>query len=270
MKNKKLVTLCATLALTYTYYKILKNNTEEKNTTISSKQNNNSKSAQKNETEATRAIAEDPTTQARAVALAHYQNEKDVSHKTKEILEETRRLKACLASSECDFPNTDPKIYEISIYDAWRNQITKPETKNLNSMTDTILKEAMLEPDGFLQSEVLALILDRPSSEQLIQAVVQGLSNNPSDPLILEKSMRVLQKYQNDGYGQSVDHFYQDTLVNGAILTSDKASELVGRVINSQNINSYKELLNSLKNSPKKYNNLKAAIENYEAQVTGG
>lgn len=270
MKSKKLITLCATLALTCTYYKILKNNSAEQNASISSKKNKTSKTAKKKDTEINRIIAEDPTTKSRAIALANYQNDKDVSLKTKEILEETRRLKACLESNECDFPNTDPKIYEISVYDAWRNQIIKPETKNLNSITDTILKEAMLEPDGFLQSEALALILDRPSSEQLIQAVVQGLSNNPSDPLILEKSMRVLQKYQNDGYGQSVDHFYQDTLVNGAILTSDKASELVGRIINSQNINSYRQLLNSLKNSPKKYNNLKAAIENYEAQVTGG
>lgn len=181
-------------------------------------------------------------------------------------------LKICLETQKCEFPQTDPRSYDFAVFKKWSEFLV--HAKNDNTLSEEeralIARESMLSGDGFVQSEALKILEDLPISSDNLQSLIEGLELNNSDPLILEKASRELQRYLESADEPSVHQYLFKTIVHGGHFMSEQASIITKDFINPRSIEIYRDAASKIASTSQKAKFLRTALQDYELQKNGG
>ncbi|HRO65997.1 MAG TPA: hypothetical protein PL182_00380 [Pseudobdellovibrionaceae bacterium] len=189
--------------------------------------------------------------------------------------EAIRRLQECLESEKCDYPQTDPQSYSLgvgqdlerSLKSLARRMKTDP---NLSAEAEELARELIKNPDGHVQEGALAILGELPPAAENLAALLEGLKNNPADPLILEQASSELVRYLGSAEEASVHRFFAETLTDGALFTSQKAGTVLRRFLTPGSLSYYQEILKRLPEDSTKARFLRGTIEEFERRLQGG
>jgi hypothetical protein len=191
-----------------------------------------------------------------------------------ELVKLIHETKECYASETCDFPNTDPKSYEIAIGQKIKELLKVYQSefsKDAKYKTDTekLAREFITLDDQFVQEVSLELLSDVAPSEENLKALAEGL-NGTLDPLLVEQAMNEMKRYLGTNEEPQVHEFLQELLGNGSVFSSEKAVQGIFPFINPQSFPAYDKVARSLPPESSVGRDLRALLEEYRRQQAGG
>lgn len=194
-------------------------------------------------------------------------NKNSVTQK-KTPLNEIKELQACYQSNACDFPQTDPRSYDIALGHKIADRLKQLRGSLSPSELGELARHTMKIEDGFVQSAALDIFKDLPTSADNLQALKEGLQNN-TDPLIAEKALPELQRYIGTGQEAGAQQVVQ-TMLQGAHFASEKAGENILSFINEKSFSSYQQLQQQMPAQSRVARDLETALSEYRKQRSGG
>lgn len=221
------------------------------------------------------AAAKGATPQPTALSGAHGSSPSQPVVAAMNPMQELRRLKECLQSETCSYPQIDPQSYALGV-----GQDLKSVLKSLASLVSAdpsmqqeageAAREFMKSYDGHIQEGALAVFAVLPPSSENLQAIVEGLKANAADPLILEQAAKELSRYVNSPAEPLVHQFFAETLSQGALFTSQKAGVVVKDVLTPQSVSQYRQVLKSMRPDSTAARNLRSTLDEYDRRRSGG
>lgn len=185
-----------------------------------------------------------------------------------------KETKACYESETCDFPQTDPRSYELAVgkkmqelLKAYRTNFAKDPSNR--QLTATLAREYIESTDEFVQEAAMELMSELPPSEENLKALTESLTNT-SDPLLVEQAMSEMKRYMGTSSEILVHQYLADLLGRGAVFSSEKAVRGLFGFINSNSYPTYSELARTLPAGSSVGRDLRALLEEYRRQQTGG
>lgn len=189
----------------------------------------------------------------------------------KESLVKMQSLLECYSSEKCQYPQTDPKSYQIALNKDVADLLKNSQASEFAQDKDMakVLREFMKEGDGFVQEEVLKLMADLPISEENLQAIIEGMKNNYADPLIMQQVIQELARYNNSSMAEQVRGFVGETLLSGPQYSAEATAQKIRSVLSPDNIPYYRSLAEKSRSSAVK-NALQSSLNDYELSLGGG
>lgn len=190
------------------------------------------------------------------------------------LLQAIRATKECYASEKCDFPQTDPKSYDIAVGQSLRGLLKDYRTQfgaDLKNSADTqaLALEYMQSQDEYLQEEALTLFAMLPTSSENLQAITSGLSDT-TDPLLVDQAMNEMKRYMGTSDESLVHDYLRELLGRGGVFSSEEAAKKILSFINSQSYSGYDGLARSMPSNSTTAQNLRTALEEYLRLQSGG
>lgn len=190
-------------------------------------------------------------------------------------MQELRRLKECLQSESCQYPQIDPQSYALGVGQDLKSVLKSLATlvaadPSMEKEAGKAARELMKSYDGHIQEGALAVFAVLPPSSENLQAIVEGLKVNAADPLILEQAGKELSRYVNSPAEPLVHQFFTETLSQGALFTSQKAGVVVKEVLTPQSASQYRQVLKSMRPDSTAARNLRSTLDEYDRQRSGG
>lgn len=190
-----------------------------------------------------------------------------MSDDKKVFIQQIESTQKCYESNDCDFPNSDPRAYELAVGKRLAELLknfreTFKNDPSARTELETIGREYMGSYDGFVQEEALKILALFPPSRSNMESIVDGLNNTP-DPLIVEQAMNEMKRYLGSQDEALVLDFLTKLLSNGAQFSSEKASELILPFINEKSFPLFQKTLADMPQDSIAAKNLKAAIDEY-------
>jgi hypothetical protein len=188
-------------------------------------------------------------------------------------LEALHRLQDCYASQNCNFPQTDPRSYELALGQALRAELirfreryrTEPAARaDLELAARTYIRSF----DGFVQEAALSILSDLPPSQENLQALVAGLQG-AADADLIGEALPELKRYMGSESEPLVHQFLSGTISTGAHFSSQKASENILPFVNEKSYPVYVETLRRLPPGTRAGENLSAALREYRRLQNG-
>ncbi len=201
-------------------------------------------------------------------------NKNEKNHQELVIIKvKLKELKLCLSEQNCDFPQNDPKQYDIEVNQEIANQLTKLKefTTDLE-LQNQILNIATSEfqsENGYVQQAALEIMSQLPIGLVAINAIESGLDNS-SNPRIVEMSIEELKRYKNTDYQDQVSKMMSNMITNTGVFAAKSASDAVFSFITDQNLYQFESLYQKLAENTTVAKNIKAAIDEYKRLKSGG
>lgn len=193
----------------------------------------------------------------------------------KEVLLQTiRTTKECYASEKCDFPQTDPKSYELAVGQALKGLLIEYRTKFATDLknsaeTQALALEYMKSQDEYLQEQALSMFSSLPTSSENLEAITTGLADT-TDPLLVDQAMGEMKRYMGTSDEAQVHNYLRDLLGRGGVFSSEAAAKKILSFINSQSYGGYDGLARSLPSNSTVGQNLRTALDEYLRLQSGG
>lgn len=190
------------------------------------------------------------------------------------LLQTLRTTKECYASEKCDFPQTDPKSYEIAVGQALKGLLTEYRTKygadpKNSGDTQALALEYIQSQDEFLQEQALSMFATLPTSSENLQAMTAALVDT-TDPLLVDQAMNEMKRYMGTSDESLVHDYLRELLGRGGVFSSEAAAKKILSFINSQSYTGYEGLARSLPSNSSVGQNLRTALDEYLRLQTGG
>ena len=186
----------------------------------------------------------------------------------KTALNEIKEIESCYQSNKCDFPQTDPRSYDIAVGHKIADRLKQLRGNLPQTELAELARHTMKIEDGFVQSVALDIFKDLPISPENLQALSEGLQNN-TDPLISEKALTELQRYIGTPQETKAQQVVQ-TMLQGAHFASEKVGENVLSFINEQSFSAYQQLQQQMPAQSRVARDLETALTEYRKQRSGG
>jgi hypothetical protein len=190
------------------------------------------------------------------------------------LLQAIRATKECYASEKCDFPQTDPKSYEIAVGQALKGLLSDYRTKfgsDLKNAAETqaLALEYIKSQDEFLQEQALSMFSSLPISSENIEAITAGLADT-TDPLLVDQAMNEMKRYIGTSDEAQVHNYLRELLGRGGVFSSEAAAKKILSFINSQSYGGYEGLARTLPSDSTVGQNLRTALDEYLRLQSGG
>ncbi len=192
----------------------------------------------------------------------------------KVAIDAIHKTKACYASTDCPFPQQDPRAYEHAVGQALAKQLREirdrfKSTPEAQIELEKLGREFFENQDGFVQSEALAMLADLPPSSENLAAITTAMENSP-DPLLVEKSMTELKRYLGTAQESQVHQSLTQVMSAGSHFASQSVAKALIPFINSNSYSAYSKAAATLPPDTTTAKLLKSALDEYQMQQTGG
>jgi len=190
------------------------------------------------------------------------------------LLQALRATKECYASETCDFPQTDPKSYEIAVGQTLKGLLTDYRTQfgtdpaNFAEMQSLAL-EYIQSTDEYLQDEALTMFAALPTSSENLQAITEGL-NGTTDALLVEQAMNEMKRYLGTSDEPVVHEYLRELLGQGGVFPSEAAAKRILSFINAKSFSDYERLARLLPDNATVGQDLRTALDEYRRLQSGG
>lgn len=190
------------------------------------------------------------------------------------LVQAIRVTKECYASEKCDFPQTDPKSYEIAIGQSLKFLLTEYRTKygtdpnNFGEMQE-LAGEFIKSSDEYVQEQALEMFSALPVSSENLEVITQALGDT-TDPLLVEQTMNEMKRYMGTPEEVQVHAYLRGLLGEGAMFSSEAAAKKILSFINTRSYPGYEGLARSLPPNSTVGQNLRTALDEFRRLQTGG
>lgn len=190
------------------------------------------------------------------------------------LIQALRETKECYHSESCDFPQTDPKSYDLAVGQKLKDllksyRVSFAKDPRNQAQTESIAREYITSEDEFVQEVALEMMSELPPSEENLKLITESL-HNTTDPLLVEQAMNEMKRHLGTEHEPLVHQYLKDLVGRGAVFSSEQAVRGMFAFINAKSFPAYAELARSLPASSSVGRDLKALLEEYQRQQTGG
>jgi hypothetical protein len=187
----------------------------------------------------------------------------------KEIYE----INKCWTSLKCNYPQTDPRSYEVAIGKDLAEKIKTYRKHHQNDPSSRALRQKMARDfiksfDGFVQEAALGLLADLPVSSENLTALVTGLEGTP-DATLMKQALPELQRYMGTDQEAQLHSFLSSTIVQGAHFSSEAAAEGIAPFITKDSYSVYNKAKTQMLPGSESLRYLKSALKNHSLLQTG-
>ena len=190
------------------------------------------------------------------------------------LISELKKLKNCANGADCGLPQTDPRSAELELGQRFARTIDKMTLLAQAGIGDEttyqkVAQEYVKHPDGHVQEAALELMAACDPDPQNVASLVAGLTDT-HDAQIYRMALMEFSRYDDPQLRNDIDNLLIDTLKTGGHFASQEVANDILPMLNEQNIDKYKTTLTELPANTAKAKALKANIEEFELQQSGG
>lgn len=192
----------------------------------------------------------------------------------KGIVAALKKTEACYSNDKCNFPNTDPRSYDLAVGTEISRLVAKLRKQKQFGQggdDDAVLSVAthfLMNPNGHVKSQALDLLADLPPSEAALRALLNGIFKD-HDSELLPKALEELSRYNEPQYRQMIDTVFAEVLASGSHFVAMRLAESLLPFLNQGNIQFYQNLLVSLAATNPVRNNLAIQIQTFLKRSSG-
>jgi hypothetical protein len=162
-------------------------------------------------------------------------------------------LNKCFAS-ECPFPQTDPKSYELAIYNEIHLSLLTLRTwQQRHNFKDERLSQLMTEFLPYEKAEIKKTALDilatQDPDERVVPVLLESvISYAQPDPI--PKAMKELARYKDPSLKKMIDDTTIDVLTHGSVYSALEIAKNARLFVNTKNKLRYNNALKELSKQP--------------------
>ena len=185
-----------------------------------------------------------------------------------------KNAEECILSKKCDFPNTDPRSYNLAAYKNLAFEITHRRNsvlKNWNEDFKNDFKRYFKYHDGFVKQAALETILklDYRDSIEFVDSVVEDIILDHNTQL-MDPTLDYIQNLQDPSQRLKVESAWLEAMLNGSPNKSEALAQYSHHLINAGSFNRFKKLLDKLPKGSPERTHLESSLREFEMTQTGG
>lgn len=197
--------------------------------------------------------------QIKSVTLTEAQN----------LLKTIEQLEKCYGTENCNYPQTDPRSYELALNQDIARHLKEFKKRFPGSREYADLaRKYMRSSDGYIQEAALDMLAQLPVSRENLSALTEGLAGT-ADAQLLRQALPQLERYLGTAMEKQVHSFLSSTITTGAHFSSEAAAQGIFPFINSSSYRVYREAVESLPAGSTTLRNLSSALKEFSRQQTG-
>lgn len=187
------------------------------------------------------------------------------------------KTKSCLKTQDCDFPDSDPREYNLSVLkevslqlETLRPQLISNWFRLNYKVKDAVISSIKLD-DGFVKEEVLELLnsLTLDESNEYLPLVLDEVIDHHNSELVPE-AFKFIKKTATPKNEIQTAKRIAKAIVSGAPHASQAMSKDVSMLISPNTAEIYKEALSSLPKQAPETEYLTSALSEFELRKSGG
>jgi hypothetical protein len=180
----------------------------------------------------------------------------------------------CYESNDCEYAETDPRSYSFAVAKdiSGKLELFLEDFRSnpaLAEDAEEFANEAIMIPDGYVQSKALEIYALLPPSSANLQKALMGLENTPN-PILIEQAMKDWKRYLGTSEEERIQEFLAKFIAYGAQFSSEKASEEILSFLNDRSEPLFRDALSKMQPESTPAKNLRAALEQFHLKQSGG
>jgi hypothetical protein len=177
-------------------------------------------------------------------------------------------LKNCIATQDCDFPQDDPRSYEIEIH----REINR-HLQDVGQVSEGLKRKVLISAarfsDGYIKETVLRqLVKDKLYSEEWRDLVLNEFISH-HNPRLIPEAIEYLKEYSSENDQNLIHQRIFTEISNGSPKVANALAENLKALLNEKSATYYKSQISNLEEGPIK-NNLNREIIDFEMQSSAG
>lgn len=187
------------------------------------------------------------------------------------ISERVHLLEACIESRACNFPDTDPRAYDLAIGQKLAEEMRMIAEQSVTPSEEAVetARRLLLNPDGHVKAAALEVIAKSEPNPDVLAALLEGVLLE-HDAKLLPRTLGILARYTDSASRARIDQTLQLVLTRGSHYVSlYLAQNLIG-LLNSENISTYQSVLARLPAHDPVRELAERQIREYRLQSSGG
>lgn len=165
-----------------------------------------------------------------------------------------QKLKECFRIRNCNYPQTDPKSYELALEDdvvatlktlrAWIQRHSYVDDR-----IPLFMKEFLPFESANIKNESLRILRTQPPNDELIEPILLSviLYYHPES---IELGMKELLRHEKPEFRTRMDDVFTSVLLNGSVNAAVEIAKSLAPFIESHNRRDYQWVLKKLSQSP--------------------
>lgn len=177
-------------------------------------------------------------------------------------------LKNCIASQDCDFPQDDPRSYEIEIH----REINR-HLQDVGQISEDLKRKVLMSAarfsDGYIKETVLRQIVkDKLYSNEWRDLVLNEFISH-HNPRLIPEAVEYLKEYSSENDQSLIHQRIFTEISNGSPKVANALAENLKVLLNEKSATYYKSQISNLEEGPIK-SNLNRELIDYEMQSSAG
>lgn len=177
-------------------------------------------------------------------------------------------LKNCIASQDCDFPQDDPRSYEIEIHRAINRHL-----QDVGQISEDLKRKVLLSAarfsDGYIKETVLRqMVKDKLYSDEWRDLVLNEFISH-HNPRLIPEAIEYLKEYSSENDQNLIHQRIFTEISNGSPKVANALAENLKVLLNEKSATYYKSQISNLEEGPIK-SNLNRELIDFEMQSSAG
>lgn len=186
----------------------------------------------------------------------------------KAYIDKFQSLKKCLSSQDCDFPQTDPRSYELEVYKAINTHLNNVDVLPGN-LKNAILFESAQMSDGFVKETVLKKIIQDKIYSDAWRDIVLNEYIGHHDSKLIPDTIKYLKEHSSAADQTIIHQKIFSEMSKGSPKVANALTDNIKVLLDKNSLSFYKSQLSTLQDGPIK-NNLKREILDFEMMASAG
>lgn len=177
-------------------------------------------------------------------------------------------FKKCIQSQNCDYPQDDPRSYELEIYKAMNQHLKNVDVLS-SKMKEKILMSAAKVSDGYVKETVLKkLLADQIYSPDWRDIILDEYISQYNSRLIPE-AIEYLKLNSSEADKIIINQRIAEAIATGSPMVANALAENLKIILDKNSVEFYKSYLSNLQEGPIK-KNLARELNDFELHSSAG
>lgn len=186
----------------------------------------------------------------------------------KKYINEYKHLQKCIITQDCDFPQDDPRSYELAIYQKMNEHLQNIDNVS-NSIKEKILMSAAKYSDGYVKETVLHKIMqDKMYSKQWMHIILDEYIAHHNARLIPD-AIKYLKEHSSDSERGFIHQRIFSEIANGSPKVANALADNIKILLDEKSYSFYKSQISNLEEGPIR-SNLNRELRDYELMSSAG
>lgn len=174
----------------------------------------------------------------------------------------------CIKSQDCDYPQDDPRSYELEIYKAMNEHIKKVDILS-TSLKERVLMSAAKVSDGYVKETVLKKLLAEQIYSDKWRDVILNEYISHYNARLIPDAIEYLKSNSSESDRIIINQRIAEELATGSPMVANALAENLKVLLDKNSVQFYKNYLSNLQEGPIK-KSLAREINDFELLSSAG